>query len=251
MTGRLSSHKFRRRLAWIVGVGGVLGGIVAGAIAIGNTGKSAATPIDTNGTAWVYHTPAKAPLNGGQRVALLRLSSRFVRTAVLRKHLDSAWPMLGPEMRAGQTRKSWDSGDNNVVPFDAAGIAAWDVAYAYRNDVAIDVALLGAKTSDWAGKTFTIEFKRYPSSRGHWLVASWTPKGVGGTGQVKSLAKLPPPPPLKMLSAKWLLLVPVAFLGSLLLTLAGWGIRLNLRSRRAARRYAELLAAPRSSSNPS
>ena len=251
MGGRLTSHRFRRRLLWIAAVGVPIGGIAAAAIAVGNTGKSYETPINKNGRAWVYHQPPPMALRRPDRLTLFQVSSQFVQTAVVRKHLDSAWSMLGPEMRAGQTRKSWDTGFNNVVPFPAVGIAAWKIDYSFRDDVAIDVALIGAKTSDWAGKTFTLELKRYPAHPNQWLVASWTPRGVGGAHQIKSAARIPPPPRLKPpLSAKWLL-VPVVIFGSLIVGLILWGIRTNLRNRRAARRYAEVLAGVRSSSNPS
>jgi len=184
------------------------------------------------------------------RRELFETASRFVQTAVARKRLDTAWQMLGPEMRTGQTRKSWDTGFNNVIPFPAVGIANWDVLYAYKDDVAIDLAVVGAKSSDWAGKTFTIELKHYRSHPKHWLVASWVPKGVGGSRQIRSVAAQPPPPPVKaVLSAKWLL-APVAILGSVLLALTVWGIWTIIKQRRAAKRFAEALGYS-SSSNPS
>jgi hypothetical protein len=147
--------------------------------------------------------------------------------------------MLGPEMKAGQTRKSWDSGFNNVVPFPAVGIATWDILYSYEGDVAMDLAVVGDRHSDFAGKTFTLELKRSKPHR--WLVAAWVPKGVGGRGQIRSVASRPvPPPPTATLSPKWLL-VPFVFLALLVLALVGWGVRNVVRQRRAARRYAELL----------
>jgi hypothetical protein len=90
--------------------------VVLVSIHLGNTGHSQATPIDKTKKAWVYRAPAHMRLTKRDRIDLFTASSRFVRTAVARKQLDSAWEMLGPEMKAGQTRKSWDSGFNNVVP---------------------------------------------------------------------------------------------------------------------------------------
>ncbi len=104
--------------------------------------------------------------------------------------------------------------------------------------------------SDWAGKTFTIEFKRYKAHPGNWLVAAWVPKGIGGAGQIKSVASAPvAPPTVATVSAKWLL-APLSFLAALVLGLTVWGLRNAVRSRRAAKRYAELLGY-NSSSNPS
>lgn len=249
MTRRLESHRFRRRLLWSAGTAVVVTAATLGAIRIGNTGRSTETPL-LDEPAWVYREPARMKLTAADRRELFATASQFIRTAVARKRLDSAWKLLGPEMRAGQTRASWDSGFNNVVPFPAVGIATWDILYAYRDDVALDLGVVGDPRGDWAGKTFTIELKRYRAHPRSWLVASWVPKGVGGAGQIKSVAALPPPPsPRPALSAVWLL-VPVSIFAGLFLTLAAWSLRALVKQRRAARRYAELLGY-RSSSNRS
>jgi hypothetical protein len=249
---RLASPRFRRRLVWLGGGSCVTAVVVAVSIHLGNTGRSHATPIDETKQAWVYRAPTHMRLTKQDRVELFGATSRFVRTAVARKQLDSAWDMLGPEMKAGQTRKSWDSGFNNVVPFKADAIEAWDILYAYRDDVALDLSLVsGRKNGDnWAGKTFTLELKRSPSSR-KWLVASWVPKGVGGGGTLSPDRGAGPPPAsvTAHISTRWLFL-PGGFLGGLLLLLGAAGARSAVRSRRASRRYAEALGY-KSSSSPS
>jgi hypothetical protein len=250
---RLSSPRFRRRLLWMGGSTCVAGAVVLIAIELGNTGRSNATPIDRTKKAWVYHEPAHARLTKADRLELFTAASRFVRTAVSRKQLDSAWELLGPEMKAGQTRKSWNTGFNNVVPFRAEAIEAWDIAYAYENDVAIDLSLVDGKrdSDNWAGKTFTLELKRYPNRPGRWLVASWVPKGVGGGGTLSpSRNSGPPPKPVKAQISPKFLAVPIVFLVTLLLGLAAWGVHGAVSSRRALRRYAKELGY-NSSSNPS
>jgi hypothetical protein len=251
MRGRLSSPRFRRRLFWSVGSLTIVGAATVGAVVVGNTGESNKTPL-LDRPAWVYREPVRMKLTAEDREELFQTSSHFIQTAVARKHLDSAWELLGPEMRAGQTRKSWDTGFNNVIPFPAVGIATWDVLYAYKGDVAIDLGVVGDKHGDWAGKTFTIELKRYKGHGNHWLVASWVPKGIGGAGQVKSVAAEPPlKPPKAPLDPKWLL-APMSIFGLLFVTLVGWAIRGAVKQRRAARRYAKLLGyGSSSSSNPS
>jgi hypothetical protein len=252
MAGRLASPRFRRRLAWTVGLAGGTTGVVLGAIALGGESHPAASKIDRSKPAWVYRAPAAMQLTKQDRLRLYVTAERFVATAVRREHLDSAWAMLAPEMRAGQTRKSWDTGFNNVVPFKADGIQSWTILYAYQNDVALDLSLFhrGSNADNWAGKTFTIELKRSPSAK-RWLVASWVPKGIGGGGTLNPDRRSgpPPPSPKAQVSAKWLL-VPAVLLGTLLLVLLGWGVRSAVRGRRAARRYAEALGY-RESSNPS
>jgi hypothetical protein len=252
MTGRLQSRRFRHRLFWCVGGVSALAAVVLAAIEIGNTGRSTATPI-IDKPAQVYKEAPRMSLTADDRRDLLVTATRFIRTAVARKRLDSAWAMLGPEMKAGQTRKSWDTGFNNVIPFPAVGIADWNILYAYENDVAIDLGIVGSKKSDWAGKTFTIEFKRYTSSKhpSEWLVASWVPKGIGGAGQVRSVAAQPAPKPVKAaVSAKWLLL-PLGILGFLIVSLATWGLSTIIRQRRAAKKYAKLLGYSTSGPGPS
>lgn len=252
MKRRLASPRFRRRLLWLGGGSCALAAVVLISIQLGNTGHSQATPIDKTKKAWVYKAPAHMRLTKRDRIELFTASSRFVRTAVARKQLDSAWDMLGPEMKAGQTRKSWDSGFNNVVPFKADAIERWDILYAYKDDVALDLSLVrGRENGDsWAGKTFTLELKRNPSSH-RWLVASWVPRGVGGGGTLSPDHRVGPPPPAVTahISTRWLFL-PGVFLAGLLVVLGIAGVRSVVRSRRASRRYAETLGY-KSSSSPS
>jgi hypothetical protein len=239
-------------LLWLGGGSCVTAVVVIVSIELGNTGHSQATPIDKTKQAWVYRAPTHMRLTKQDRLELFTATSRFVRTAVARKQLDSAWDMLGPEMKAGQTRKSWDSGFNNVVPFKADAIEAWDILYAFKDDVALDLSLVSGRRDgdNWAGKTFTLELKRNPSSH-RWLVASWVPKGVGGGGTLSASRQVGPPPQsvTAHISTRWLLL-PGMFLGGLLLVLGAAGLSSVVRSRRASRRYAEALRY-KSSSRPS
>jgi hypothetical protein len=247
---RLSSYRFRRRLAWTTALAAVIGVIVVASIRIGNTGKSTETPF-TGKAVWVYHEPRLHRLSRRERLDLLATSFHFVRTAVARRHLDEAWVLLGPEMQAGQTRKSWNTGTNNVVPFPVAGIAAWNLLYSYDDDVAFDLALVSKPGYDLVGKTFTIELKRYPQRGNRWLVAAWVPKGITTAGQSKSAAAAPPPPPPRApLSAKWLA-VPLSILALILLTPLAVIVRSVIQNRRAAKRYARDLSSYRSTSSPS
>jgi hypothetical protein len=244
MAGRLSSHRFRRRVLWTLVAGGMTAAVI-GAIKVGNTGRSSATPIDHTKPAWVYHPPPHLYLTKADRLELFDTATKFVVTAVARKHLDSAWDMLGPEMKAGQTRKTWDTGFNNVIPFPADGIQSWAINYSYEDDVALDLSLFHrGKGSNWSGKTFTIELKKDVShAKGRWLVVSWVPKGIGGGGTLspnRPSAGPPPPGPKAQVSGKWLLF-PLLFLGMLAIVLGAWGVASVVKGRRASRRYAQSL----------
>ena len=210
----------------------------AGAIAVGNTGESNKTPLFDR-PAWVYREPARMKLTGADRKQLFETASQFIQTAVARKHLDSAWGMLGPEMRAGQTRKSWNTGFNNVIPFRRSASRPGTSSTRTRVMSRSTSAWSASKHSDWAGKTFTIELKRYKGHGNDWLVASWVPKGIGGAGRSSVDRRSRPAEAADgaKLDAKWLLL-PVSIFGLLIATLVAWAIRGAVQQRRAARRYA-------------
>ena len=250
MKARLSSHRFRRRAAWLGAATTILALVVGAAIRVGNTGEKFDTPL-TDQEAWVYTEPKLHRLSSRERLALFSTSSDFVRTAVARHDLGEAWDLLGPEMQSGQTRHSWSSGANNVVPFPARGIAAWDVLYSYDGDVALDLMLVAEPGGDLVGKSFTIELKRYPQRGNRWLVASWVPKGITTARQSRAAAAVPPPPPPRApLGSVWLL-VPLSVLGMIVLIPLVVALRSARQHRRAAKRYARELADSSSSSNPS
>jgi hypothetical protein len=186
-------------------------------------------------------------LSTRDRLQLMDISMRFVRSAVARQHLDDAWRLAGPELRQGESRHEWDSGNIAVPPFKASGVGAWDVLYSYSNDVAFDLDLIGAKGQPWLSKTFTIELKRHG---GQWLVASWTPRGVATVDALKPSARPAAIPPVKAPLSRWFLLVPAGIFAAMLLGFAAFGVVHVLRGRRAARRYAHVLGQT-SSSRPS
>ncbi len=257
MRGRLSSHRFRRRLAWAGGALAATGAAVAGAIWIGDTGKSYESRL-ANKPAWVYKAPPAAHLTKPQRQEVMTLMARFIKTAVARKRLADAYDMTTRELRGGISRTEWQSGNIPVIPFPAVGIYDMTLDYSYEGDVAFDVAVIG----DGGGiKTFLIEMKQAGSGKhAPWKVAAWVPKGIGG-GSTPVAERHPepvgPPPTFRgRLSATWLLL-PFGVLGLILVIPAALGVRNWLEGRRALKAYQrsrELPPLPESytsSSNPS
>jgi hypothetical protein len=155
----------------------------------------------------------------------------------VRHDVDASWALTAPEFRQGYTRKQWDTGDNPVVPFPAAGVAAWQVDWSYENDMAFDIVLVPRKGSNLGAKSFMVELKRTgPNAK--WLVASWQPHGVSEQQDIANDAKLRPQPKVSSsLGGKWLL-VPVILIALVclvpLLAFAGRGW---LRQARAERAY--------------
>src|SRR6185436_16543250 len=134
----------------------------------------------------------------------------------------------GPELRAGLSRAEWKRA-NPVVPFPAVGVAGMSLAYSYRNDVALDLALIAKPGSDTVGKTFRIELSRAKAGR-PWRVVAWQPVGVSTANNVRSLAKQQAA--LALLEkesgptlAAWWLAFPVALISCVLLLPVALGIR--------------------------
>src|SRR5215216_3192543 len=109
MKARLSSHRFRRRAAWLGAATAILALVVAGAIRVGNTGEKFDTPL-TDQEAWVYTEPKLHRLSSRERLALFSTSSHFVRTAVARHALAEPCDLLAAEMQSGQTLDAWSQG---------------------------------------------------------------------------------------------------------------------------------------------
>ncbi len=199
----------------------------------------------------MYSEPRARRVTAAELGELQRATSLFIHTAVARRDLDRGWELVSPTLRGGMTRQEWMSGDNTVVPFPVARISAWNVDYAYENDVAFDVSLISKPPYDTIGKTFMIELKRTSPHR--WVVDYWAPKGVSSLDVSRSYRRTPPAafasgrPPF---ATRWVLL-PLALVGGALLLAATVAVRSAVRSRRRARRYAAELAAYRSSSSPS
>jgi len=231
---RFRSHRFRRRALWIGSVTCVALAAVGGAIVIGNTGTPAPERL-SNRPAVVYHEPKSVPLSRTARAHLLSESLRFVASAVTRHDVDAAYDLTSRHLRQGLTRTQWHSGNIPVIPFPAVSLAAWGVDWSYSDDVALDLALRADNRSDIVGKTFTIELKRYGK---RWLVENWTPNGISGPGNVKSLKRQAEAatPPAARLGAEWLL-VPVAIFSLLLLLPLGFAARSWRDGRRAMRAY--------------
>jgi hypothetical protein len=191
--------------------------------------------------AQVLREPRPKALTRAEAGQIWETATRFLRTAVQRRQLRSAYDLVGPELRGGMTRAEWSTGANPVVPFPVSGIHKWTLAYAYRNDVALDVGLIAKPGSDTVAKAFRIELARR-SSHAPWKVVSWQPIGVSGPGNVNSirqklLAAPPEPPPSTITLAAWWLAFPAALLSLVLLLPVGLWVRSWRAGRRAERDY--------------
>src|SRR5690349_12547085 len=104
MRRRWSSPRFRRRMMWVAAVGAAATGFVVLGIVMGNTSDFPKQnlrdePVQTS------VIPTTVHLSSHERDQLLATSTRFVRTAVVRRHLTEAYDLVGPELRGGMSRK--------------------------------------------------------------------------------------------------------------------------------------------------
>jgi hypothetical protein len=182
------------------------------------------------------HPKALTRAEAGQ---VWKTTTRFLRTAVAHRRLRAAYDLVGPELRGGMTRAEWSTGANPVVPFPVAAIQDWTLAYAYRNDVALDLGLIAKPGADTVAKEFRIELSRL-SPRAPWKVVSWQPIGVSGPGNVKSIRQrlqAAPAPPAPMSLGAWWLAFPGALLALVLVLPVGLWVRSWRAGRRAERAY--------------
>jgi hypothetical protein len=153
--GVLASYRWRRRLIWLA----VTAGVVGGALAIGFTWPNTAPHENANPTGGpvnIAPTPRSVPLKTRERVAALAVAAKFVDTAVARKNVDRAWELVTPTMRAGYTRKQWDTADlPDIPPFPVAS-ARWRVQFSDVKGVGFTIALFPTKLSHQQAQVFMI-----------------------------------------------------------------------------------------------
>jgi hypothetical protein len=172
----LRSPRARRALPWIAALVLAAGVIAFLAAYIPNTGKSNATPFDlTKKPQLTSKTPQKTPLSKEAR----RVAGRFIQTAVVRKNLDEAWRLSGPDLKQGLTLAQWRTGDIPVVPFPQVDLASLKVDFSYPRYALIEVVLLPKKSVKVKGQIFFMEMRKFgQGSAAHWLVTSWVPRAA-------------------------------------------------------------------------
>ncbi|MGH3104566.1 MAG: hypothetical protein ACRDN6_10790 [Gaiellaceae bacterium] len=246
----LSSPRQRRRLAWTIGLGGFLVGAVVFGIAIPNTGESLDTPVGQEAAPVATTDVPQLAVTPAVRRQVGETVQRFVRTAVVRKDLPSAWPLASPIMREGVTRSEWDRGDIPVQPFPARALAGadWLLRYVSDRTLGIDVMVQPKPRSGAPVMVYSAELTAAGSgARRRFLVDYWIPQatlGVAAAPEKKPPGREEPDVAAQLsydkgkLGPEWFL-VPASIAVLLLLTLAGFGVRGVLQRRRAERHYRE------------
>lgn len=232
----------------------VTAGVVGGALAIGFIWPNTAPPENskpTGGPVKIAAPPKKVPLKVRERAAALAVASRFIDTAVARKNVDRAWGLVTPTLRAGYTRKQWDTANLPGIPPFPVAEARWRLQFSDQKGIGFTMALFPTKASHQQAQVFMIGLHKVGAGKHrHWLVDNWQAApttasqvmsgGAGSAGGV--LDQVTPRVTATSAKAKespiWLL-IPVGLLSLALLIPAGIAGTNWYRDRRARALFGE------------
>jgi hypothetical protein len=161
---------WQKALPWVIAVA-VVGAAIAAGIIWSNTGTSNSTPLTNQPAVDVSKVPATIKLAPGAT----EVARKFIRTAVARKDLAAAYPIVTEQIRQGQSLKEWSSGNIAVVPYpvDAVKYAPMKIDFSYPNEAQIQVALLPKPGSGVKPQLFLMDIVK---RKGKWLVNTWVPR---------------------------------------------------------------------------
>ena len=155
----------------------VTAGVVGGALAIGFIWPNTAPPENskpTGGPVKIAAPPKKVPLRVHERAAALAVASRFIDTAVARKNVDRAWGLVTPTLRAGYTRKQWDTANLPGIPPFPVAEARWRLQFSDEKGIGFTMALFPTRTSHQQPQVFMIGLHKVGAGKQrHWLVDNW------------------------------------------------------------------------------
>jgi hypothetical protein len=149
-------------------------GVVAIAVVkIGNRGDVKPVARQGVGVKDVSKVPSSKKLDPKAK----RVAQEFILTAVARKDLRKAYGLVGPQIKQGQSLKSWMTGNIAVVPYpvNELKLAPMKIDYSYANEAAVEIALL---PKDGAGVKPLIFYMDLIKQDGKWLVNSWVPRSA-------------------------------------------------------------------------
>jgi hypothetical protein len=169
------SPRRQRRFFWLSGAV-LIAGIAAFLAMVVFRGTGNAYPDKFSGQpAQVSQPDKRAPVSKDQ----ISVARRFIKTAVARTNLASAYYLVGPDLRGGLTRQQWAKGDIPVLYYhaDNADTVAFKTDYSYQTQALFEVNL-HAKPGTEARPTLLsfLGLKREGGKpNGRWLVNFFEP----------------------------------------------------------------------------
>ena len=168
---------WRRALPWLGGVILGIGAIAAVAVFFGGT---ASPPKETFSNEPVVDV-TKPQKSIAIPAEVKTIAQKFIKTAVARRDLEAAYPLVGPSIKQGMSLAEWKTGNIAVIPFpiDKLDYAPFKVDYAHPGDVLMEVALLAKDKSGVKSQIFFINVKKFgKGDKARWLVDNWVPRGA-------------------------------------------------------------------------
>ena len=169
------SPRRQRRFFWLSGAV-LLAGIAAFLAFVVFRGTSNAYPDKfSNQPAQLNHPDKKAPVTKEQ----ISLARRFLKTAVTRTDLKSAYWLVGPDLRGGLSQKQWMTGNIPVLYYhaDNADTVAFKTDYSFQKQALFEVNLHAKPgTENRPTLLFFIGLARQGGkANGRWLVNYFEP----------------------------------------------------------------------------
>ena len=147
---------------------------------VGNTGHTVPQRFEAGKPQVVPPPPKPDVFTAAERREVRAVATRFVESAVYRRHVDDSWAITTAELHQGISRADWASGEIPVVPYSADAVAEvrWRLDYSYAKDVALKVAFYPKPGSGAARQIFEIELENHGTdATPNWLVSYWAPSG--------------------------------------------------------------------------
>jgi hypothetical protein len=242
----LVSPRQQRRLAWGLGALAACSAVVLLVLLLPRGRPELVTTLRAGGT--TTHAAKPFTLTPAMRLEIDSVVQAFVRTAVVRRNLDTAWELASAKLRGSITRERWRAGELPVFPFpeQAFAKADWRLRFTFGRTAAIDVMVLPKPGSGLRTLVYGVELTDYgaPGHR-HWLVDTWFPQTTLTTGEPPATTQTtvgtgvttgPNPYRKGKLDARWLL-VPLGVLTLIALVPLFLLVRGIVRRRWATRRY--------------
>src|SRR5438874_1160042 len=173
-TGFLSSPRMQQRLVWISGAVLLIGVAVFLGVFLS---RGTSRPAPASNLSTVSSGPPSSKPAKNQKVAAsaaaFQVARTFLETAVLRKNLDAAYPLVGPNLKGGMSLAQWRKGNIAVVPYPAlnAKTARFKVKSSHKNELMLQVGpLVARKGSGVRPLAFDLNVDRIG---GKWVVNYW------------------------------------------------------------------------------
>jgi hypothetical protein len=170
-SGFLSSPRMQQRLIWIsaavllIGIAVFLGVFLSrGSSHPGSVDISTLSSGPPNKTAPVTKSPKVKPSPDA-----LMAARKFLETAVVRKNLAAAYPIVGPDLKGGMSLATWRKGSIPVAFYPAANakLAKLEVRSSHKNELSLRTILFPLKGSGVKPLVFDMNVDRLG---GKWLV---------------------------------------------------------------------------------